>query len=180
MATILKPEFFNRQADVVARELLNAELCILRRRRVTRYRITETEAYMGPHDLACHSAKGRTKRTEVMYSAAGTIYVYLIYGIYEMLNVVTGEAGYPAAVLIRGVEGYDGPGKLTKALNIDRQLNGRPLGRRTGVWIEAAPTDVSERITCTPRIGVAYAKEWAEEPLRFVLTPGDSYFDRRG
>jgi len=104
MVAVLKKSFFSRSADVVARELLGKALCVrLGVGTIERLVIHETEAYMGPDDLACHASKGRTKRTEVMYGEAGTIYVYLIYGMYEMLNFVTGDVGHPAAVLIRGV-----------------------------------------------------------------------------
>lgn len=161
--------FFNRPADEVARDLLGAYLCVRIARDVIRLPITETEAYLGPHDKACHSSRGRTKRTEVMYGDAGTIYVYFIYGMYYMLNIVTGEKEYPAAVLIRGAGPYDGPGKLTRALGIDLSCNGALLSSERGVWIEAGETPV--RIAVTPRIGVAYAGAWAKRKLRFVCMP---------
>ncbi len=145
-------------------------ICVKKEGKIERHIITETEAYMGPHDLACHASKGRTKRTETLYSEAGTIYVYLIYGMYELLNVVTSRKEYPAAVLIRGVGPYDGPGKLTRGLGITRSLNGRKLGRMTGLWIEEPKKETTVRIHRTPRIGVGYAKEWAKKRLRFVLT----------
>src|SRR5690606_21154298 len=94
-------EFFNRDAEVVARELLGKFLIVKQGDCKLEFMIKETEAYVGPHDLACHASKGKTKRTEVMYGEAGTIYMYLIYGMYWMLNIVTGERDYPAAVLIR-------------------------------------------------------------------------------
>jgi len=171
MAAILNKNFFNRSANSVAHELVGCNLCLRKGRKIVRHTIYETEAYMGPHDLACHASKGRTKRTEVMYQKAGTIYVYLIYGMYFMLNIVTGEKDFPAAVLIRGVGAFDGPGKLTKALSIGMKFNALSLGKSTGMWIER-PSGVAidkRRIYTTPRIGVAYANEWAKKKLRFVL-----------
>lgn len=162
-------KFFNRPADIVARELIECLLCVQTAEGIRKLRITETEAYMGPHDLACHAAKGRTKRTEVMYKKAGTMYVYLVYGMYNMFNVVTGAVEYPAAVLVRGVEGLEGPGKLTKALNITRASNDRPLGKTQGVWVEKPKEKRDSTIVVRPRIGIAYAKEWKETPLRFTV-----------
>jgi len=165
----LTNSFFNRPADVVARELVGAMLSTKRRDgSIERLEIKETESYMGPHDLASHAAKGRTKRTEVMYAPAGTIYVYLIYGMYHMLNIVTGEKDYPAAVLIRGAGAYDGPGKLTKALGINMAYNGLILGTSAGIWIEDAKDPHPIQTTATPRIGVDYAGVWAKKKLRFV------------
>lgn len=134
--------------------------------------ITETEAYDGFEDLASHAAKGRTNRTEVMYGEPGRWYVYLIYGMYDMLNIVTGPVDYPSAVLIRGVSGIDGPGKLTRSLRISRAQNAMPAKKESGLWIEARGIVITpSEIQTTPRIGVAYAKEWAEKPWRFVYSP---------
>lgn len=164
------PAFFERSADVVARDLLGSFLVIRRTDgRIERLMINETEAYLGEHDLACHASKGRTKRTEVLYHQPGTIYMYLIYGMYWMLNIVTGPEGYPAAVLVRGAGEYHGPGKLTKALGIDGSLNDQELGKGAGLWIERGKSVEDQDVLVTARIGVEYAKEWAEKPLRFVL-----------
>jgi len=171
MNKLLPHSFFDRPAEVVAKDLLGCTLCVRRDGSVERYCIHETEAYVGPYDLANHASKGKTQRTEVMYRKAGTIYVYLIYGMYNMFNIVTGEEEYPAAVLIRGAGPHDGPGKLTKALGIDRSIHGMTLGKKNGIWIEERTCEVcSSDILATPRIGVAYAKEWATKELRFVLT----------
>ncbi|NCN52555.1 DNA-3-methyladenine glycosylase [Candidatus Parcubacteria bacterium] len=172
MAQMFKKDFFKREADVVARELLGCTLCVqpIGSKDVHRLIITETEAYLGPHDLACHSSKGRTKRTETLFHDAGTIYVYLIYGMYSMLNVVTGVKDYPAAVLIRGAGKYDGPGKLTKALKVTRDFDNLPLGKKSGIWIEGGEPIPESRVSMTPRIGVSYAGAWADKKLRFVLT----------
>lgn len=132
--------------------------------------ITEAEAYDGPEDLACHASKGKTKRTEVMFGSAGAWYVYLIYGMYEMLNLVTGPKDYPAAILIRGVVGISGPGRLTKRLGITRDVNGLQAGPGVGLHLEDRGLSFDDsQIEITPRIGVDYAKEWALKPYRFVL-----------
>lgn len=158
----------------MARDLIGAVLCVHTgaRQSVIRAAIIETEAYIGPHDLACHASKGRTKRTEVMFSSAGTVYVYLIYGIYEMLNVVTGPKGYPAAVLLRGAGEWDGPGKLTRALGVCRSRhNGLQLGVEEGIWIERGSPVPDEEVFIGPRVGVSYAQQWAHTPLRYVHHP---------
>ncbi|WP_043584017.1 DNA-3-methyladenine glycosylase [Geminisphaera colitermitum] len=137
-----------------------------------RVRIIETEAYDGPEDRACHASKGRTARTEVMFGDAGNWYVYLVYGMHEMLNVVTGPVDYPAAILIRGVEGFWGPGRLTRALGIERvRFNTRPANPDTGLWLEDDGFQVPDAsVLATPRIGIDYAgPKWAAKPWRFVL-----------
>ncbi|MBL9210589.1 MAG: DNA-3-methyladenine glycosylase [Opitutaceae bacterium] len=135
--------------------------------------ILETEAYDGERDLACHARAGRTARTEVMYAAGGVWYVYLCYGIHEMLNLVVGPAGWPAAILIRGVEGASGPGRLTRSLGIDRSLNRAPAVPGSGLWLEDRGIRVPPRaISRTPRIGVDYAGPvWAAKPWRFTIDP---------
>ena len=116
---ILTPGFFARECPEVAAELMGIWLCRrLPDGSVRRLRITETEAYCGEDDTACHAHKGRTKRTDVLYGPPGVLYVYLCYGIHWMLNIVTGTEDRPQAVLIRACEGADGPGKLTKALPV--------------------------------------------------------------
>lgn len=133
--------------------------------------ITEVEAYEGLDDRASHASRGKTPRNAVMFGPPGRWYVYLVYGMHEMLNVVTGSEGHPGAVLIRGVEGIEGPGRLTKQLSITRALNTKTAAPESGVWIEDRGVDVAPaRILKTPRIGVAYAgEEWAGKPWRFVL-----------
>ncbi len=128
---------------------------------VIRARITETEAYFGEADTACHACHGRTKRTEVLYHRAGTLYVYLCYGIHWMLNLVTGPADDPQAVLIRGVEGASGPGRVTKYLHIDKSLNDTLLGG--GLALEDDGYE-PERIDASPRVGIGYAS--AEDQAR--------------
>lgn len=135
--------------------------------------ITETEAYHGEADLACHARAGRTRRTEVMYGPGGSWYVYLCYGIHEMLNLVVGPRDWPAAVLIRGVEGASGPGLVTRALGIDRLLNAASSHPASGLWIEDRGVRVSRALVeVTPRIGIDYAGPvWSAKPWRFVLRP---------
>jgi DNA-3-methyladenine glycosylase len=169
----LTPAFFDRPADRVARDLLGAWLVVRAADgRLTRHVVFETEAYLGAHDLACHGSRGLTQRNATMFGPAGHWYVYLCYGMHWMLNIVTGPEGVPAAVLIRGVGQHVGPGRLTKALGIDRLFDGRLAARRAGLWLEASGIAVPRRlIERTPRIGVGYAGEWAEKPLRFVVDP---------
>jgi DNA-3-methyladenine glycosylase len=137
-------------------------------------RIVETEAYMGPEDLAAHSSRGRTGRTEVMFGEPGHAYVYFIYGFWYCLNVVTAPAGVPHAVLLRALEPVAGitdktwgPGLLCRAMNIDRRLNGADLLGDV-LWLER-PSGRQRRpgITRTTRIGVDYAGDWAKRPWRF-------------
>ena len=137
-------------------------------KRVAR-RILETEAYQGMEDEACHASKGRTARTSVMFGEAGYWYVYLCYGIHEMLNLVTGERDYPAAILIRGVEGAIGPGRVTRVLRVDRRFNGLEASRRTNLWIEDDGMSVPRsEIIAGPRVGIDYAgKAWRDKPWRF-------------
>src|SRR5262245_56079963 len=149
-------------------------------------RIVETEAYIGPQDLACHAAKGRTQRTEVMFGPAGHAYVYFIYGFYHMLNLVTEARDYPAAVLIRAVEplrgvtsmkrrrGSDalrnlasGPGKICQAFDIDRALNGADLCGNI-LYLEDRGESVP-KFQARPRIGVDYAGKWKDKPFRFLV-----------
>ena len=163
----LSNEFFKRDVLTVAPELLGKVLVReFDDNRIERYRITEVEAYRGEEDKACHAAKGRTKRTEVLYHAGGRIYVYFIYGMYWMLNFVTGEEEQPQAVLIRGLEGISGPGRVGKKLELDRGFYGEILPSAR-IWIE----DNNSRVQyeSTPRIGIGYAGEWAKKNWRFVL-----------
>ena len=153
----------------MAKALLGMTLC----RRVDdgsvlRARIVETEAYFGEEDTACHAHKGRTARTEVMYSPGGCAYIYLCYGMHEMLNVVTGREGRPEAVLVRGVEGAEGPGRLTKLFRIDRSLNREDLVASERLWLESDGLRV--KFSSAPRIGIAYAtKRDQNRKWRFSL-----------
>ncbi len=169
--TILSKAFFSRPVLQVAPELLGKHLVRLNSDGSrAEHSIIEVEAYDGEKDLACHASKGKTKRTEVMYGPAGYWYVYLCYGMYYMLNVVTGAVGYPAAVLIRGLSDARGPGILTKKLEISKEQNEKKLSKASGLWIEDRGMSIPKKnIIRTPRIGVSYAKEWAEKPYRFLV-----------
>lgn len=170
---VLDAHFFARPALVVARELIGKVLVRQLRDREFAVVIHETEAYTGPRDLACHGSKGRTARTEVMFGPAGFWYVYFIYGIHWMLNVVTDGVDHPAAVLIRGAGEWIGPARLTKALAIDKRLNAIRSAPDSGLWIEDRGIKIpGRRVQRTPRIGVGYAGKWADKPYRFVLSPG--------
>lgn len=138
-------------------KLLCRKICDNSGERVIKLRITETECYFGEDDTACHAHKGKTERTKIMYHSGGVAYVYLCYGIHSLLNIVSGPEDFPEAVLIRGVEGYDGPGKLTKALAIDRSLNGEDLIASDRLWIE--DDGFSAEFCRAKRIGIDYATE---------------------
>jgi DNA-3-methyladenine glycosylase len=182
----LPRSFYERSTIVVARQLLGKYLVRTHPKGNTVGRIVETEAYVGPQDLACHASKGRTVRTEVMFGPPGHAYVYFIYGFYNMLNLVTEAKDYPAAVLIRAVEPVDGielmrrrrkngllrnlasgPGKLCQAFGIDRSLNGADLCA-SELFVEDRG-EATPKIQATPRIGVDYAGKWKDKRFRFVI-----------
>ncbi len=167
---LLPSAFFDRPADRVARQLLGMHLVARTEVGVVRLPVLEVEAYLGSHDLACHGSRGMTKRNATMFGPAGCWYVYLCYGMHWMLNIVTGQPGVPAAVLLRGAGHLLGPGRLTKGLGIDRTLDGTEAVPASGVWFEDVGIKVPpRRIRRTPRIGIGYAGAWVEKPLRFVL-----------
>jgi DNA-3-methyladenine glycosylase len=171
MKKVLPKSFFQRPALKVAEELIGKFLVREIEGKEIALMVTEVEAYGGEHDLACHASKGKTSRTKVMYEKGGVWYVYLIYGMYFMLNIVTGEKEKPAAVLIRGVEGKNGPGKLTRHLEIDKRLNGKEASKETGLWFEDRGVKIDKKdIKKTPRIGVDYAGPiWSKKLWRFVI-----------
>ena len=155
----LRYEFYHRHALEVAPDLVGKLLvyngkCL---------RISETEAYCGESDTACHASKGRTKRTEVMYMEAGTVYIYLCYGMHWMLNIVTGEADQPEAVLIRACFDADGPGKLTKKLGITGERNRSCVVDSTELWIE--DDGFSCEVTTDKRVGIGYASQEDQDRL---------------
>lgn len=172
MRKILGKTFFDRDTLVVAEELIGKYLVGEIDGKKFAKKIIETEAYDGFLDMASHARAGKTERTRIMYEEAGHIYVYLVYGMHELLNIITGPEEYPAGVLIRGVEGLSGPARLTKALGITRKLNGLKLGKKAGLWIEDRGEIIDKkRIMRTPRIGVAYAgEEWAGKLYRFIVS----------
>ncbi|MEO8637462.1 MAG: DNA-3-methyladenine glycosylase [Candidatus Taylorbacteria bacterium] len=171
MKKVLPQSFFTRLVAKVAPELLGKYLVRRIEGKEVAYKITETEMYDGEGDLACHASRGKTSRTEVMYEKGGVFYVYFTYGMHYMLNVVTGDKGYPSAVLIRGVEGKNGPGRITKFLQIDKSLNGKSAARKSGLWFEDRGVKVVKKnIKKTPRIGVDYAGPvWSKKLWRFAL-----------
>ena len=169
----LEQPFYAQPAMELAQALIGKIIVRRIRRKVFHARIVETEAYVGSHDLACHASKGRTSRTEVMFGPAGHAYVYLIYGMYDMFNIVAGEIDDPQAVLIRAAEPLNGwsadlsgPGKFTRSLQITRADNGVAL-TNDRLHILDDPDD-RPPIVATPRIGIDYAREWKHELLRFV------------
>ena len=161
---VLPSEYFTKPATHLATDLLGKLLCRRVGDTVLRLRITETECYFGEEDTACHAHKGRTPRTEVMYRAGGVAYVYLCYGIHSLLNIVTGPALHPEAVLIRGVEGAEGPGRVTRKLGVTTADNRLPLCPASGLWLEddGAPPPAFEAL---PRVGIDYAAPEDRERL---------------
>jgi DNA-3-methyladenine glycosylase len=176
--------FYDRDTTLVARELLGKFLVHVSGGVERVGKIVETEAYLGPHDLAAHSAKGLTARTKPMFGPPGHAYVYLIYGIYHCMNVVTEHEGHASAVLLRAVEPVkniagrtQGPGLLCRAMEIDRRLNAHDL--LSDNFFIAAPEQAEKIFVAKgPRIGVDYAKHWAKRHLRFYIK--DNPFVSRG
>lgn len=135
--------------------------------------ITEVEAYDGPEDKASHARRGKTERNAPMFGPAGRWYVYLVYGMHHMVNIVTGQAGYPAAVLIRGVEGVGGPGRVARYFHVDRRLSGKSASPSSGFYVlDRGKTFSPRSIAHAPRIGVRYAgSHWAAKPYRLYVMP---------
>jgi DNA-3-methyladenine glycosylase len=169
MSKKLTETFFQRDVLLVAPELIGKTLV----RKFPddsekKLLITEVEAYRGTEDLACHASKGKTPRTKIMFGEGGHVYVYLIYGMYWMLNIVTGKENDASAVLIRGVENISGPGRVGKALQLDKSFYGEKLMNSTRIWIE--DPGIKVKIATSPRIGIDYAGEpWVSKPWRFVI-----------
>ena len=160
-------KFFVGDALDIAPALLGMELVIPKNGLRESFIITETEAYRGEEDLACHARKGRTPRTEMMYQTGGVLYVYLVYGMHWMMNIVTGIQGSPQAVLLRGVNDIEGPGRLTRSLGIDKSYNGEDLDSSHRIWLER--TNFNPPYKATPRIGIDYAGPvWKDKPWRFI------------
>ncbi len=181
----MEQSFYAKPAVELAQDLIGKIIVRRMRRKVFRARIVETEAYVGSHDLASHASKGRTNRTEVMFGPAGRAYVYLIYGMHEMFNIVAGAIDDPQAVLIRAAEPLDGwladlsgPGKLTRSLQITRAENGVTL-TNDRLHILDDPAD-RPQIVATPRIGIDYAREWKHELLRFLDPTSKALSSKQG
>jgi DNA-3-methyladenine glycosylase len=176
----LPHNFYNQSTIKIARQLLGKFLISKVKGKKIVGMITETEAYVGPNDKASHASRGKTPRTEIMFGEPGYWYIYLIYGMYYCLNIVTEHKNYPAAVLIRAVKPVsglkpeiktDGPGKLCKAFKIDKNLNGKTaFDKKTNLWIEDRGLKIkSSQIKKSPRIGVDYAKEYKDKLWRFYI-----------
>jgi DNA-3-methyladenine glycosylase len=171
----LPRSFYDRDTITVAKELLGKYLVHQDKNLERIGKIVEVEAYLGPHDLAAHSCKGLTPRTKVMFGPPGHAYVYLIYGMYHCMNVVTEREGHASAVLLRAIEPIQhiegrtqGPGLLSRAMHIDKKLNAHDL--LSDSFYITEPTSLSQfNIIERPRIGVDYAGEWAKELLRFYI-----------
>lgn len=172
MRKILRQKFFDRPAPIVAQDLLGKFLVRRFRGKEVSAQITEVEAYDGFRDKASHAVRGKTPRNEVMFGPAGFFYIYLVYGTYWMLNIVTYKKEYPSAVLIRGVEDIYGPGKVTKHFKITKSLNCKPALQSSRLWIEDRRFKISSRkIQKTCRIGVEYAGPyWSSRKWRFVVS----------
>ena len=197
-STVLEPDWFTRPTCVVAADLVGKVLCRELtdsdgQQKTLRMRISETEAYIGQDDPACHSHAGtRTARTEIMYEQGGVFYVYLTYGVHHMLNLISGSIESPESVLIRAgfltddsdrlieeqqlssdkqfthPKQFAGPGKLTKRLQIDRELYGKPVTPDSSVWVE--DDSCQPPVSVRPRIGIDYAGDAKDWLLRYIWT----------
>jgi DNA-3-methyladenine glycosylase len=166
----LDRSFFCRDALLVAPELLGKALVRKGQEGISSHTISEVEVYLGIEDQASHARFGKTTRNAVMFDQGGLIYVYLIYGMHWMLNIVTGQNNQPQAILIRGITGFEGPGKITRALHIDQTFYGENLASSGRIWVEEQ--NLKPEITRVPRFGIDYAKEpWKSMPWRYIMAP---------
>jgi DNA-3-methyladenine glycosylase len=166
----LLKSFYCRDVLKVAPDLIGKKLVRNRKGSLAFYAITEVEAYGGIQDMASHARFGKTTRNSIMYAGGGVIYVYLIYGMYWMLNIVTGKENVPQAILIRGLEGLEGPGRLSRDLEIDKSFYGEDLTCSERIWIETGKE--SSSFIQSARYGIDYASEpWRSMPWRFVMAP---------
>lgn len=189
---ILASDFFIRDAETVAPALLGKVLCHENTAGLWAGEIVETEAYLGEIDLASHASKGRTARTEIMFGPPGNAYVYMIYGKYFCLNAVCREKGHAAAVLVRALKPLvlrgeiireettkwqgrkihqilNGPGKLCREFGIDRRYQGLKFKKSHGLYFRDHCSFSSSQIVAAPRVGIDYAREWKDKPLRFYV-----------
>ena len=171
MRKIISQKFFTRNGLVVARDLIGKYLIRKIGTKIYAHQIIEVEVYDGPYDMASHASKGRTSRTEVMFGEGGCFYVYLVYGMHYMLNVVVDKKDYPAAILIRGVKKVSGPGRITKKLKINKNFNNKEAIPANNMWFEDTGERINRKnIKKTPRIGVSYAGPiWSKKLYRFLL-----------
>ncbi|MDR2887247.1 MAG: DNA-3-methyladenine glycosylase [Bacteroidales bacterium] len=161
--------FYTRDVLEVAPDLLGKDIVLrLDNGTFIRHQVTDVEAYSGSEDKACHASKGKTRRTSVMFEEGGLLYMYLIYGMYWMMNIVTGDRDNPQAALIRGVADISGPGRLTRALSIDGSFNGEDLTVSDRIWLEY--TEQKPCFKTGPRIGIDYAGDyWKSVPWRYYV-----------
>jgi len=165
----LTRSFFERDVLQVAPDLMGKKLVRVRNNIIAVYTITEVEAYRGSEDKASHARFGKTYRNSIMFARGGLVYVYLIYGMYWMLNFVTGGENQPQAILVRGLGGIEGPGKLTRTLDIDKSFYGEDLTVSDRIWIENSE-DINLSFIQKVRYGIDYAGEpWKSMPWRFIL-----------
>lgn len=176
MKKILPIGFFQKPAPTVAKNLLGKVLVKKSGNKISKVVITETEAYLGSDDLASHARFGKTKRNAVMFGKGGCWYVYFVYGMHWLLNVITQKEGSPSGVLIRGgilldknIRTINGPARITKIMKINGLMTGRPASKNSGLWIEDWGIKVGKVIS-KKRIGVDYAGIWAKKLLRFVAS----------
>src|SRR4030042_5593715 len=164
----LLTSFYDRDVLQVAPELIGKSLVVKRNNKFDSYIIDEVEAYGGSEDDASHARFGKTTRNSIMFARGGVLYVYLIYGIYWMLNIVTGAEGHPQAILIRGLKGIDGPGKVTRTLEIDKTFYGENLILSKRIWIENNHAQAA--FIQKSRLGIDYASEpWKNIPWRYIM-----------
>ncbi|ASB49267.1 DNA-3-methyladenine glycosylase [Alkalitalea saponilacus] len=165
---VVHSSFFLADALDVAPHLLKMQLVRqFNNEQIIKLQITEVEIYRGEEDLGCHASKGRTPRTEVMYLPGGCIYVYLIYGMYWLLNITTGPENHPQAILIRGTKEIQGPGRIGRALELDKSFYGEEINSSDRLWLEWCPLYNSGKYQTLPRVGIHYAGEyWANIPWR--------------
>ena len=160
-------DFYLADAVTVARQLPGMELVMAAGEKYRRHLITETEAYLGDSDRACHASRGRTRRTEPMYLEGGHLYIYFVYGMHWMLNVVSGRENDPQAVLICGLDSIKGSGRVGKELQMDKSFYGEDLTTSKRIWIEDAPE--CQNFFASTRMGVDYAGEWKDKLWRFEI-----------
>lgn len=164
----LTKDFFTQSAYDAAQQLIGKWICRDINGTVEKFQITETECYIGSCDTACHAYKGKTARTQIMWHEGGVCYVYLCYGIHQMLNFITGKEGEAEGVLIRGVTGAKGPGRATKAMQIDKSLYGHSLLTKDKIWVE--DDGKTYKFSASKRIGIGYASRQDQDRLwRFEL-----------
>lgn len=160
--------FYERDVLDVAPELLGKMLVRKADTGLLSYLITEVEAYRGIEDQASHARFGKTQRNSVMFDSGGTLYIYFIYGMYWMMNIVTGKTNEPQAILIRALKNIEGPGRVARLLGVDKSFNGENLGESHRIWIE--DHNITPAVLQKPRYGIDYAGEpWKSMPWRYIM-----------